>query len=288
MFRHYSRAELAQIADSILGERLAGAGDQSVYETSLTQRFRIGARRQEEGRIFRYSYTVLALTAIARLKINSNYAPEVTGHVNEDGFMGNITTAGVARTTVVPAGQRFLDIADTVARAVNWYQGGYMIVFDDVTPHFHQHRIVASEVGTGTYVRIWLDRPIATAIPVNNAAANPVGITAYRSPYSAVAAAGSVQVGFEPFIGLPLVPVPAVSYFWLLTAGPVWITPHGIAWPGGAADQRDVYAHQDGTIDPASQKDPTTGFQKVGYVLPATGGTASDYGDGWIMLQLDQ
>jgi len=290
--RHMTRSEMEQIINSILGERLPGAVDQCVYEVSASQRFKIGAKRREGSRIFRYSFTVTGLDAVvaqARLAINSNYAPEVTGHVNEDGFMGNITFAGVARTTPVPAGVTFLDIADTALRAANWYQGGYMIVFDDVTPFFHQHHIIASAAGTGTYVRIWLDHPTKAAIPVLNAGANPVGITAYRSPYSAVAKAGTVQVGFEPFIGIPLCGViPANRFFWLLTAGPVWVAAHGVLWPGAAAEQRDVYAHQDGTIDPASQKDPTTGYQRVGHLLPMTGGTASNYGDAWIMLELDQ
>jgi hypothetical protein len=290
--RHLTRAQFGQVFEDQLGIQLPDRPEQGIYEQSAIQNFRIGARKKENGRVFRYAYTVTGLPAVvaeARLVINSNYAPEVTGHVNEDGFMGNITFAGIARTVPVPVGAAYLDIADTVARAVNWYQGGYCIIFDDVTPYFHQHYIIASALGTGTYVRIYLDHPTGAAIPVLNAGANPVGITAYRSPYSAVAVAGSVQVGFEPFIGMPLCGViPALRYFWLMTAGPLWVAAHGAAWPGAAADQRDVYAHQDGTIDPASQKDPTAGYQKVGYLLPMTGGTASDYGDAWIMLQLDQ
>ena len=292
MHGFYSRAELEQIANQIIGARLPGQGDQLVTQVSATQKFEIGARKRESGRIFRYSYAVadLTLAAQARLVANSNYAPEVTGHVNEDGFMGNITFAGVARTAVVPAGSTYLDIADTALRAADWYQGGYVIIFDDVTPFFHQYGIIASNAGTGTYVRIYLDHPVAAAIPVNNAGGNPVGITAYRSPYSAVAPAGSVQTGFEPLIGMTLCgEVPSGYYFWLLTAGPIWITPTGVTWPGSAANLRDIYANPaDGTIQPPTISNPSDGFQRIGYLLPATGGTSSDYGDAWIMLQLDQ
>jgi len=288
---HYTRAQLALIAEEILGIRLPGRPDQGVYEQSVIQNFRIGARKIDGGRVFRYGYTVTGLNAPAqaRLVVNSNYAPEVTGHVNEDGFMGNITFAGVARTAVVPAGSKYLDIADTALRAKDWYQGGYCIVFDDVTPYFHQHYIVASDAGTGTYVRIYLDHAIGAAIPVNNSGGNPVGITAYRSPYSALAEAGSVQASFEPLVGMPLCGVvPALRYIWLMTAGPVWVAPTGVTWPGSAADLRDIYANPaDGTIQPPTISDPSAGFQRIGYLLPMTGGTASDYGDAWVMLQLD-
>jgi len=286
-----TRAQFGAMIEDYIGIRIPGRPDQGIHEQSAIQNFRIGSKKRDGCRRFRYGYTAVGLAAagIARLVVNSNYAPEVTGHVNEDGFMGNIVTAGVVRTTPVPVGQSFLDIADTVVRAVNWYQGGYCIIFDDVTPHFTQRYIIASALGTGTFVRIYLDHPITAAIPVLNVGLNPVGITAYRSPYSALAPAGSVQVGFEPFVGMPLCGVVAAArYIWLMTAGPLWVTAHGGVWPGAAADLRDVYAHQDGTIDPASVKDPTAGFQKVGYLLPMTGGTAGTYGDAWIMLQLDQ
>jgi len=287
---HITRRQFDEMIGEFWGTRLPARPDQGIYELSAVQNFRFGSKKRENGRIFRYAYTVLGLPATARLKVNSNYQPDVPGHINEDGFMGNIVTAGAVRTAPVPAGQRFIDIGDTVVRAADWYQGGYIVVFDDVTPHFHQHFILNSERGTGTYVRLWLDYPIASAIPVNNAGGNPVGITALRSPYSAVEAPGvASQAGFEAFVGLPLVPVAAARFFWLLTAGPVFVTPTGGVWPGSAANLRDVYANPaDGTINPSSVQDPSNGFQKVGFLLNATGGTTSDYGDAYIMLQLDQ
>lgn len=289
---HPSRTEFDQVFENQIGIRLSGRPDQDIYEQSATQNFRIGSSKKVDGRVFRYGYTVVGLAAagISRLVVNSNYAPEVTGHVNEDGFMGNITFVGVARTIPVPVGAAFLDIADVALRVANFYQGGYCIIFDDVTPCFQQRHIIASAVGTGTYVRIWLDHPITVAIPVLNAGANPVGITAYCSPYSALAPAGSVQASYEPLVGMPLCGVvAALRYIWLMTAGPVWVTPTGVTWPGSAVNLRDIYANPaDGTIQPPTVSDPSLGFQRVGYLLPMTGGTAGTYGDAWIMLQLDQ
>ncbi|GAI77449.1 unnamed protein product [marine sediment metagenome] len=172
-------------------------------------------------------------------------------------------------------------IVGTAGRAENFYQGGHLVIFSDGI--FHQHYIVSSEAGTGAYVRCWLSKPIAYA-----AAEVGHGVTAYRSPYSDVAVAGSIAAQYEAFIGLPLRPVTLGYYFWLLTAGLVYITP-GVTYPGAAVNQRDVYATPtDGTIVPASVEDPTAGYQKVGWLSTVTGGTAGIYGDALIMLQLDQ
>jgi hypothetical protein len=269
-----SRQQINDIAIQVIGEILPGGSEQGIFDASTVQNFVKGTPRIWRNKKFRYSYASADLAALARLVINTNYAPEVTGHVSEDGHMGN----PVAN---VPIGQQYIDLNDTVLRAANYYQGGHLIAFGAAI--FHQHYIVASEAGNGTYVRIWLDHPITDeAIPTVG-----VGVTAYPSIYSAIGVAGSVQVGFEPFVGINLIPVSNGEWFWLQTAGLVWVTAHGGTWPGAAAEQRDVYAHQDGTIDPAAVKDPTNGYQRVGYLVPATGGTASDYGDALIMLQLD-
>ena len=268
-----SRQQINDIALQVIGEILPGGSEQGIFEASTIQNFVLGTQKVERQRRFRYSYAGADLGGLSRLVINSNYAPGVTGHADEDGFEGVLHAQAAI-------GASYVDIADTTVRAVNFYQGGMFIAFG--TTIFHQHYIVSSEVGTGTYVRCWLDHPVT-----DEAITTSMGITAYRNQYSDVRPAGSVQVGFEAFVGLPLIPVSSGEYFWLLTAGHCWVTAHGGTWPGSAAEQRDVYAHQDGTIDPASVKDPTAGYQRVGYLLTQTGGTSSDYGDALIMLQLD-
>jgi hypothetical protein len=57
-----------------------------------------------------------------------------------------------------------------------------------------------------------------------------------------------------------------------------------VTWPGSAVNLRDVFAHLDGTIDPATAADPTSGVQRVGTLLSQT---VSGYGDAFVMLQLD-
>lgn len=247
---------------------------QEILEQSVTQRYPIGMRFQRGSQLYRYSQAAEGLAALARLLINSNFAPGVTGHANEDGFEGDLYANA-------PIGQRYVDIADTAGRAANFYEGGHLVIYS--TTIFHQHYIVRSEAGDGNKVRCWLSEPIA----IEDAEVGD-GVTAYRSPYSAVAHATKAQVGFESFVGLNLIPVTNAYYFWLLTAGPVCVTPTGVTWPGSAAHLRDIYANEaDGTIQPPTVSDPSSGYQRIGYLLSATGGTGSDYGDLWIMLQLD-
>jgi hypothetical protein len=256
------------------GKQIAGQSDQVIYEDSATQKFDIGTRRQEYNRTFRYTKAGAALAGLGRLLCNMNYAPGVTGHEDEDGFEGVLNTAA-------SIGDTYLDIADTNVRAANYYQGGMIIVFG--TTVFHQYYIVASAAGTGAYVRCYLDKAVYEEdITV------AMGVTAYLSQYSSVRQVGGVQAGFEAAVGLNLVPVASGSYFWMQTRGPAWVTPTGVTWPGSAANLRAVYMNNaDGTLQPGTVSDPSSGYQYIGWLISATGGTGSDYGDAWIWLELE-
>lgn len=248
---------------------------QDLFAQSVSQIYPIGMPFKRGDKLYRYSQAAQNLAALARLLINSNFAPGVTGQKNVDGYEGNL----YAKASI---GQRYVDIADTTARAKNFYQGGHLVIYG--TTIFHQHYIVSSEAGDTAKVRCWLSEPLA----VEDATVS-MGITAYRSIYSAAAHAAHAQVNFESFVGLNLIPVTSGYFFWMLTAGPVCVTPTGVTWPGSAAHLRDIYANEaDGTIQPPTISDPSLGYQRIGYLLSVTGGTASNYGDLWIMLQLDK
>jgi len=269
----FSRAEIGQAMATVFGDLLKGGTEQDVYTQSTTKNYNIGSKKQVYDRTFRYSYAFADLAALARLVVNSNYEGGVTGHLNADGYEGTAYAA--------LRGQAYLDIKDTALRAADFYQGGKVIIYGSTI--FHQYEIVSSDAGNGTYVRLYLLSPIV----VEDVTAS-MGVTAYRSPYSAVAPAGSVQVGFETFIGVNLIPVTHGYYFWLQTAGPCIVTPTGGTWPGSAVNLRAVYPNpSDGTIQPATISDPSEGYQCIGFLLSATGGTANDYGDLWIQLRLD-
>ncbi|GAI71276.1 unnamed protein product, partial [marine sediment metagenome] len=140
---------------------------QGLHEISAVKRYPIGKKYKTDDHIYRYSHAEAALGGRARLVINSNFAPGVTGHEDVDGFEGDLYANA-------PIGQKYVDIADTASRAENFYQGGHLVIFSDGI--FHQHFIVASDAGDGNKVRCWLSKPIAYVdAEVGH------GVTAYRS-----------------------------------------------------------------------------------------------------------
>lgn len=128
---------------------------QDILVQSTIQRYNIGLKYQLNLWRFRYSKATVALAGLKRLVINANFCPGVTGKENQDGFEG----AGGVNAYAAPVGQRYLDIKDTALRAKNFYQGG-LVTVAGVTI-FHEHFIVRSDAGNGTYVRLYLDVPIA-------------------------------------------------------------------------------------------------------------------------------
>lgn len=257
------------------GRRLPGLADQSIYETSATQKFEVGTRRIMHGRTIRYSRAGAALTGSprARLAANGNWVPDGAGHLNENGFFGDLYA-------IAAIGAKYIDLETATAFAANFFKDAYLCSFG--TTIFHQHYIVASDLGNGTYVRCYLDEPIY----VENISATQ-GVEIWCNPYSNIIEGLAVQ-SFKSFVGLPLCgPVTSGHYFWLMTRGPVFVTPTGWSGtdcPGVAANYRDVYAWIDGTIKPAPGADPSSGYQRVGYLLSAT---LTDYGDAFIMLELE-
>lgn len=222
-----------------------------------------------DARVFRYCKAAAALGGLMRAAINSNYAPGCTGHANEDGFEG-------APSAAVAAGGVSVTFADTTARAKDYYQDGYLVTYP--SGHYQMQRIRSSDVGAGTTVTVYLEEELTTAITTST------GLTAYLSPYSAVKAGMSTNQYYEAFVCVPPRPVTSGYYFWGQVRGPCGITPHGGTWPGSAANYRDVFFWIDGTIDPSSVADPTSGYQRAGYLLSST---VSSYGDLFVYLQLD-
>lgn len=252
------------------GLRIAGQSDQLVTTKSATQKFQIGTRRIEYGRTFRYSKAGAALTytGLQRLLANGNFTPEDPAHEDEFGFYGDLYTAA-------SIGDKYVDLEIATAYAANYFQGGYVTFFSDSNRGWYY--VVKSDLGNGTYCRIYLDHPLTVAHGAT------LGLEVYRSPYSNIRE-GAVAAQFCSFVGIAYCgAVDSGDYFWLQTRGPAWITP--IDWstnlPGYTAEKRDVYAHQDGTV---RLQDTTGSRQRVGYLLSAT---ASTYGDVFVMLQLE-
>jgi len=233
------------------------------------QRFPIGTIAWKDLRRFVYVEAGAAIDDLGRLVSVNNYGPGCTDHEDEDGFEG-------ALYATASAGDTYVDVADTGALAKNDWEGGYFISFPSGGPYVCI-RIAGNDIGNeSTHVRVYLDDPLPAALTTSD------GITVYRSPFKDVKAMGNI-VGYESAIGVPLDALTSGRFGWVQTWGPAWVTAHGGSWPGDAAEQRMVYAHQDGTCDPASVKDPSSGYQQIGWLISAT---VSSYGDAFVFLTI--
>ncbi len=270
--RFYGNNTPALAAIEKYGTLFANGVYQSIYAQSATQNYNINTLREQDGRKFRYSFAGTAIPMLGRLVACDNTPPGNPTTPNRDGYEGVLAV-------LAPIGQAFVDIADVVVRPVNYYQGGIFIAYGVTI--FHQHKIVASALGTGAFVRLYLDEPITTeAITVI------MGVDAYPSQYNNVCIPGgrAVAAGFESFVGMNLIPITINNYFWLQTEGLALPTP--TVFPGQVGNRRDLFANTDGTICDSGVA--VFGYQRVGHLVTATYGAPAAYGDNLIYLELDE
>ena len=243
--------------------------DINLVSTAKIPNYEVGKRIVlPDDREFRYC--LAGGTSLAhRGAINSSIIPGDTG----DGYEGAAGYA-TAKDGVV------LEISDTAAgHTADYYIGGWIVIFN-ASSEFQVSRILKSTASDGTSLKITISDPLKVALT-----ATGVGVTLYRNPYISIKGGSAQLANFEAFVVVPMANIASGEYFWGQISGPTWVTPHGVTWPGSAAKRRDVYFHQDGTIDPAITAGVgTTSPQRAGYLLYA--GSSGSYGDALIQLQL--
>jgi len=265
----YTRQQWDAIGSLVAGKLLPGCQPHGPYSQPSIQCYEVGSRLVLDGyhkREFIYSKATAALLGNWGAA-NWNHVPDAPGHVNQDGFNGNLNA-------VAPAVARSVSFTDTVSKAKDFYKGGYFVAY---TTPIQQRVIISGPGAAGTSITIWLDEPLATQITLAD------GVTAVPSPY------GNLQPGsdgYQSFMCVPLISVTNGHFFWGQVRGPCIVTPHGGTWPGVVAVSRDAYFHIDGSIDPWYIQAPAhaTSPQRAGYLMNATVNT---WGDLLIMLQLD-
>lgn len=237
-----------------------------VSESSL-QQYPIGTQLRRNGKLYRYCKAAAAMTARGFLKYQNLICPGKAGNSLASGYEAALHAA-------VVAGQKYFDITDTAA-AKNEYEGAYAVFYDDTNAVYEDYTVIGNDKSTGVYTRLYIAPP---GFKVAHAAA--VQVTAYRNPYVSVTGAASA---YKSALGYAKFTISSGYFFWLQTAGPISGITGASTWPGMTANQRDVYCNTDGSLIGITSV--TYLYQRVGYLL---GGTASDYGDNFIMLQLDQ
>lgn len=247
-----------------------------VSSTVKAAEYEIGDKfESRRGDIYRYCKSGGVVSGLARAAINGNIIPGDTGG---SGYEGSLVDAAVAGDYTVV----ITDTGSAANRPVDYYAGGTFVAF--IATHYLSYGILKSTVGNGTSITLTLDASLRVDCSASR------GITAYPSIYGKVKAGSSQLANVETFVCVPVCPNIAATdtYFWGQTRGLLWVTPHGTTWPGSAVDRRDVYFHQDGTIDPAHVAgigSTNTSPQRAGYMVMA--GATGTYGDALIMLQLE-
>jgi hypothetical protein len=246
--------------------KINGIGEVDPYNATVNPLYPLGTIGFKGARKFVYAKAGGTILGNSRLLVDANYIPSANGHEDTNGFEGNVYVAAAAGATTV-------DISDTTARAQNYYEGGYLVLYEDSGVKSCTIRINGSEVGTTAYVRCYLDDPIPWAITASTFC------DAYLSPYSNITQPASSH--YESFMGVAHNAVTSGYYFWLQTDGPAWLAQYGATTlPGYTADYRDAFAWFDGTIKVGA----TAGaLQRIGYGL---GKSVSGYGDSFVMMQL--
>lgn len=274
--RHLTRDEYMSVFEQAIGERLLGAPDQGIYEESLTQKFKIGARKQVKGWVLHYCRASVAIpSATGKFRLAGNLHPALGDAAVREG-----PTKEVILTVGAPAGTKLITIPD-LDSPVNLYQGGTIECWTTVGT-FEFHRIASSTVSDGTSVILTLEENLVNALVIGNM------VAAQPSRYYATGPMGVTYARRETAVCLPLVPVTIDYFYWGITNGQVLLSCQAGGWPGDAVDCKDVFAWQDGTVAHlgawgANTYDGAgTSPQRVGYGLPS-----GDYGSGNIMLQLD-
>ena len=238
-----------------------------------TQNYPIGTQLRLGGKLYRYSKAGEAMAAGTRgfLKCARLICPGKAGNSLASGYEA-------AAYAAIVAGQTYFDITDTAA-AKNEYESAYAVWYDDTNNIYEDYMVIGNDATAGGFTRCYIAPPGFKA-----AHAAAVQVTVYRNPYVSVGSlltAGNQS--WKSALGYIKIAITSAYYFWLQTAGPISGVTGASTWPGQVAYQRDVMANTDGSI--IGKNATTYLYQRVGYLL---GGTASDYGDNFIMLQLDQ
>jgi len=157
------------------------------------------------------------------------------------------------------------------------------MVFFPIAGTMEQHRIKSSTATVGGLVQLTLFEP--TIAPITAAGAE--WIDSYYSQYADVRNPAGGDLTWTSFVGVNITPVTALSYFWLVTYGSVFVTWNGAGVePGAAANERECYFAQNGTLLSGSTVFAgAVAYQRAGYVIPSTAPAGG--GMEQIMLQLD-
>jgi hypothetical protein len=258
---------------------LANLGQPDIMAESAVQLYPIGTLCWFPGlgKKYRYAKAGEALWGTKFLVANGNFVPDSSGHPNANGFYGHCQEDGVA--SAYPVGATEIYITDTINRVKDFFAGAHLIHFDAARNVCYEESYIVAGPDAPTTTP-WQNTKLTLAEPKKYAIIAEDGIEIWCNPYSNILKGhhnDGTYDDFESFMGVPPMPVQSGYYFWLQTAGLVFITPDG--WttncPGYTANSREAVAGIGfGNLNSALVLG--AGQQRVGTVLSVTTGTDAD------------
>ena len=265
----YSREEIAQIAETVLGELLPGGSVQHPYTQSAVQNYKIGSRLQTpDGLVWHYAKASPA---------------GVTAAYRRRGVASVVLAQNFKVLAIAPIGATTLVINDTALATVHpadYWAKGHASIFPLPGYANDQPRMIkSSTAGNGVSVTLTLYYPIDYALAIND------DVYCCPSPYRSVCEAVSVPGGAQSIVGFAWMALTPLYYAWLQTWGLCQPVATG-GDQGITAGGREIFFNYgDGT----TFSGPATAFgasQRAGFLVPqsilAPGGDES-----YLMLQLD-
>lgn len=232
--RHYSRAEMAQVYDHVLGERMPGMGPQDIGVVSVVKRYRTGARMQIGDKVFHYGQAGgICLDNQLSFMMNGQDSPMTAI------LAGGVAPLGVSRVTIMLANGG--GPAQNGAWPVNYLEGGSVIFMTAGGIYIRGIRTNTVVAAGGGATTITIDRPTLAAL----IAADSTEVSCSR--YATIVPPGGVTDGsaFANAVGLATVPCAANDWLWFQTWGPCWFGMD--ATIGVAAQNRIAYVAPDGS-----------------------------------------
>lgn len=234
------------------GGLLPGGSDQDFYEESATQNFRIGTRRVQDERVFRYMKA--SSNGIARPNWGCQNMNIYKDDNLQDTWEGSMTgTASIGDVTIT--------IADTnTNHGADHFAGGWVTAFYAVNTRIY--RIRSSTASDGATVTLTLWDPIREAM-------SATFMTVHPSIYTKVERVHGGGSTTAATVCVSPIPVTGSYYFWGQTWGPCYCTPSGAA-PGTGAYERLLSFNYDGSVVLTPAFAAGSYRQLAGYLLEYT------------------
>ena len=222
-----------------------GGSPQGIYAESSAQEYPLGTRRQfEDGRAYRYSKAVAAITAAKVVSTDS--VQLIAADTN-----GTFTAAS--------AGAKSITVSDSTlgSATADLYAGAY---FGNIT-NLEQYRIKGNTAASSNSVTFSLYDGIVTAV----ASSDDYIIT--PNPYSSVitATVGTGDTDYDRVVGIAPRAITSGYYFWLQTAG----VGFALAEAAAAIVLGDTVALSDSTAGTIQTSDAGADERIIGQALGA-------------------